>query len=235
MNLAEMTARLRKDLHDEDAQNYRWTDAVLQRHVDHAVRELSLAVPLQARSTLNTSAGSRELSLSALDDLVAIEAVEYPTGKYPPSYVRFSVWADTLTLLVDETPGAGEDVNVYYGKLHTLNDTTSTIPAHLEDLLATGAAAYAAIEWASFATNRVNVGGDETWRNYLVWGQDRLAAFMQGLAKHSRSNALRARQLYRPATPPRSRSTGHTRAPLPQPHFSARAIRNGDIFGDRLW
>ena len=201
MNLTEMRARVRQDLHDEDANNYRWTDNELDRHIEHAVRELSLAVPLEAKATPTTTAGSRELSLVSLTDLVAIEAVEYPVGEYPPRYVRFSLWGETLTLLIESTPGDGEEVYVYYGKLHTLDETNSTIPSPLEELVAIGAEGYAAIEWASFATNRVNLGGDQAWINYLVWGQDRLASFMKGLAKHSRKNVVRCRRLYRPYEP----------------------------------
>jgi len=201
MNLTEMRARVRQDLHDEDANNYRWTDDELDRHIEHAVRELSLAVPLEAKATPTTTAGSRELSIASLTDLIAIEAVEYPVGEYPPRYVRFSLWGETLTLLIESTPGDGEEVYVYYGKLHTLDETTSTIPSPLEELVAIGAEGYAAIEWASFATNRVNLGGDQAWRNYLVWGQDRLASFMKGLAKHSRKNVVRCRRLYRPYEP----------------------------------
>jgi hypothetical protein len=207
MNLAEMRIKVRRDLHDEDPNNYRWTDNELDRHIDHAVRELSLSLPLEAKANLTTTAGSRELSISGLSDVVVIEAAEYPVAKYPPSYIRFSVWADTLTLLVDQVPAGGEEVHIYYGKLHTLDANGSTMPAAVENLVAIGAAGYAAVEWASFATNRVNVGGDETWRNYLTWGQDRLAAFMQGLAKHSRKNMVRVLRLYRPYQPQESQST----------------------------
>jgi hypothetical protein len=207
MNLTEMRARVRQDLHDEDANNYRWTDDELDRHIEHAVRELSLAVPLEAKATPTTTAGSRELSIASLTDLVAIEAVEYPVGEYPPRYVRFSLWGETLTLLIESTPGDGEEVYVYYGKLHTLDETNSTIPSPLEELVAIGAEGYAAIEWASFATNRVNLGGDQAWRNYLVWGQDRLASFMKGLAKHSRKNVVRCRRLYRPYEPGAGQTT----------------------------
>ena len=196
MNLTDMRSRIRKDLHDEDSQNYRWTDSELNRHIDHALRELSLSCPLEAKTTLSTTAESRDLSLSSLTDLVEIEAVEYPVDNYPPSYVRFSVWADTLTLLTDSVPGDSEDIYVYYGKLHTLDVDSSTVPPKLEDLVASGAAAYAAMEWASFAANRVNVGGADTWRSYLTWGQDRLAEFMKDLAKHSKKNTVRVRQLY---------------------------------------
>jgi hypothetical protein len=202
-----MRARVRQDLHDEDSQNYRWTDAELDRHIEHAVRELSLAAPQEAKATFQTTAGSREISVTTLSNVVAIEAVEYPVDKYPPVYAPFSLWNYTLTLLVDQVPQGGEDVYIYYTRLHTLDATTSTIPPPLEDLVAMGAAAYAALEWASYATNRVNVGGDETWRNYLAWGQDRLAAFARGLARHSRKNALRTRRLYRPYLPRDSQTT----------------------------
>lgn len=207
MNLAEMRTRVRRDLHDEDSASYRWTDAELDRHIARAVQELSLVVPREARATLTTSAGSREISVASLSDRVMIEAVEYPTGQYPPVYVRFSLWNDVLTLLVDSTPTGGEPVNIYYGRLHTLDATSSTIPPALEDVVATGAAAYAAIEWASFATNRVNVGGPDVWRHYLTWGQERLADFASELARRGRGSQLRVRQLYRPYAPKPGQAT----------------------------
>jgi hypothetical protein len=207
MDLSEMRDRLRKDLHDEDAADQRWTDAELDRHIQRAVREFSLSVPQEAKTTLSTTADSRDLSIAGLTDLVAIEAVEYPMGNYPPTYVPFSVWLSTLTMLIDSPPGAVEDVNVYYTKLNTLDETTSTLPARLEDVVATGAAAYAALEWASFAANRVNVGGQDVWRDYLTWGQERLAEFQRALSGHGRRNTVRVRQLYRPATTPVDQST----------------------------
>lgn len=206
MNLGEMRTRVRRDLKDEDAANYRWSDAELDRHIGRAVRDLSLAAPLEAKASLTTS-GSRELSLAGLQDLVSLEAVEYPTGRYPPSYVPFSLWGSTLTLLVDGVPGAGEGVAVYYGKLHTLDATSSTLPPAQEELVATGVGAYAALEWSSYATNRVTTGGAETWRAYLTWGQQRLGEFMKGLARHSRRNTVRVRRLYRPVEPLPSQST----------------------------
>jgi hypothetical protein len=207
MDLPTMRARLRKDLHDEDGASYRWTDGELDRHIQHTVRELSLAVPLEAKTALSTTAGSRDLSIASLTDLVAIEAVEYPTGKYPPAYTRFSVWLSTLTLLVDSTPAGAENVNVYWTKLHTIDATSSTVPARFEDVIADGAGGYAALEWASFSTNRVNAGGRDVWREYLAWGQERLAAFQRALARHGRRNAVRVRRLYTPAADPVDQAT----------------------------
>lgn len=207
MDLSQMRTRLRQDLHDQDPASQRWTDAELDRHIQRTVREFSLSLPLEAKSTLTTTAGSRDLSIAGLTDLVAVEAVEFPVGQYPPSYVRFSVWLTTLTLLIDSTPAAAESVNVFHTKLHTIDATSSTVPARFEDVIAAGAAGYAAIEWASFATNRVNVGGRDVWRDYLTWGQERLAEFQRALARQGRRNALRARRLYPPATPPVDQST----------------------------
>jgi hypothetical protein len=207
MDLSQMRSRLRKDLHDEDASNQRWTDAELDRHIQRAVRDFSLSAPLEAKTALSTTAGSRDLSIAGLTDLVAVEAVEYPVGGYLPTYVPYSVWLSTLTMLIEGAPAGVESVNVYHTKLHTLDATSSTLPSRFEDVVATGAAAYAALEWASFATNRVNVGGQDVWRDYLTWGQERLAEFERALARHSRRNAVRVRQLYRPATTPVDQST----------------------------
>lgn len=205
--LSDIRSRVRRDLKDEDSASYRWTDAELDRHIQHALRELGLAIPLEAQAELATTAGSRQVSVSSLTDRTGIEAVEYPTGQYPPSYAPFSLWQDTLTLLTDRVPEGGQTVKVYYTKLHTLDATSSSLSASLEDLLATGAEGYAALAWATYAANRVNVGGDDTWRSYLAWGQELLASFRRGLARHSRRNAVRPSYLYAPASPVPSQST----------------------------
>ncbi len=205
VGIGKIIKRLRQDLGDEDASNYRWSDDELVRHIGHAVRELSLSLPLQAVTALTTTAGSRDVDISGLTDLVVIEAVEHPVGEYPPVYVRFSIWGDTLTLLTERLPQE-EQVHIYYGKLHALDESGSSLPKALEELVVIGAAGYAAIEWASFAINRVNVGGEEVWRSYLAWGQERLSAFMQALAKQGRRNAVRVRQLYSPYREPANRS-----------------------------
>ncbi|MBI4312770.1 MAG: hypothetical protein HY681_13465 [Chloroflexi bacterium] len=137
--------------------------------------------------------------LASMTDLVSVEAVEYPAGQYPPSYARYRVWAGTLTLLVDSPPAGAESVDVSYGALHTLDATSSTLPSELEDVVATGAAAYAALEWANFAINRINVGGEEVWRQYLAWGQERLASYLEAVRRVNRRNAVRPRTLYAPA------------------------------------
>ncbi|MBI3040257.1 MAG: hypothetical protein HYY80_01145, partial [Chloroflexi bacterium] len=158
MNLSDMRTIVRRDLHDEDAANYRWTNNELDRHIAHAVKDFSEAVPYEQKATKATTSGSREISISTITDRIMVEAVEYPVDKFPRKYQRFSLWADSLTLLGDEIPG-GANAYIYYGKLHTLDATSSTIPAVYEDLIAAAAVGYAAVEWSVYAVNRVNFGG----------------------------------------------------------------------------
>ena len=195
MDLNTMRSIVRRDLKDEDPANYRWSNDELDRHIAHAVKEFSEAVPLPAKATLPTTAGSRVIDISPLTDRVMVEAAEYPVDKFPPCYQKFALWGHALTLFSDEVPD-GSDCNVYYGMLHTLDAEGATIPTKHEDLIATGAEGYAAVEWASYAINRVSVGGTTTPREFLTWGNDRLKQFRSELKRLGRRNRVRIRQLY---------------------------------------
>lgn len=195
MNLTEMIALVRKDLHDEDSGNYRWTDAELTRHINRAVKEFSERVPMTARATLATTSGSRELDISGLSDRIMVEAVEYPIDIFPPSYQRFSIWGDTLTIVSGSEPN-GANCHVYYGARHTLDADGSTIPVKYEDLVATGACGYAALEWAAYAINKVNVGGTNVPREFRLWGSERLGIFQERLRRLGRRQRVRVQQLF---------------------------------------
>lgn len=206
MTLTEMRTMVRKDLHDEDVTNYRWTDDELNRHIAHALREFSESLPLEQKATVSTVSGSREVSLASLPNRVMIEAFEYPAGQFPPSYRRFAVWNDTLSLLSPEMPD-GTGCNIYYGKLHTLDAGTSTIPSQYEELVAGGACGYAAAELASFSVNQINTGGTAVPRDWSSWSQEKLAYFRKELKRLGRRNRIRARQLYSPHDLPVAGST----------------------------
>ena len=208
MILSDMRTIVRRDLKDEDSNNYRWTDDELDRHIAHAVKEFSEAIPLEQRATKATTSDSRELDISNLSDRVVVAAVEYPVDKFPKRYQRFSLWGDTLTVLGAEIPD-GSNAYIYYGKLHTLDASSSTIPQQFEDLIAVGAEGYAAVEWAAYATNRVNVGGSVTPEEFLHWGRDKLRYFRDELRRLGRRNRVRISHLYRPYYPPVSKSTDY--------------------------
>ncbi len=207
MNLTEMRAIIRRDLHDEDAANYRWTNDELDRHIAHAVKEFSEAIPYEQKAVKATTSDSREIDMSIIADRIMVEAVEYPVDKFPKRYQRFTLWADTLTLLGDEVPD-GSNAYIYYGKLHTLGES-STISTEHDDLIAAGACGYAAVEWAAYAINRVNVGGTITPREFLSWGKERLNFFKQELKRLGRKNRVRVSSLYKPYYQPVSKSTDY--------------------------
>ena len=208
MNLSEMRAIVRRDLKDEDAANYRWTDNELDRHINHAVRELSEAIPYEQMATKATTADSRDIDISSLSDRIMVQAVEYPVDKFPKQFQRFILWGDTITLLGDEVPD-GSNAYIYYGKLHTLDAESSTIPSYLEDLIVAGACGYAAVEWAAYAINRVNVGGTVTPREFLAWGNEKLRFFKNELKRLGRRNRVRVRSMYKPYYPVVSKSTDY--------------------------
>lgn len=208
MNLSEMRAIVRRDLKDEDENNYRWTNDELDRHITHTVRELSEAIPHEQKATKATTSGSREIDISTLSDRIMVQAVEYPVDKFPKQMQRFILWGDTLTLLGEEVPD-GSNAGIYYGKLHTLGASSSTIPSYLEDLIAAGASGYAAMEWAIYAINRVNVGGTMTPREFLAWGNEKLKFFKSELKRLGRRNRVRVRSLYKPCYPVVSKSTDY--------------------------
>ena len=208
MNLTDMRAIVRRDLHDEDSGNYRWTDDELNRHIARAVKEFSEYIPCEQKATKATTSGSREIDISTITGRIMLEAVEYPVDKFPRRYQPFSLWGDALTLLGDEVPD-GSNAYIYYGKLHTLSAETSTIPGKLEDLIAVGAAGYAAVEWAVYAVNQVNVGGTMTPREFLDWGNQKLKHFWQELGRLGRRNRVRVRSLYKPYYPIVSKSTDY--------------------------
>ncbi len=208
MNLTDMRTIVRRDLHDEDASNYRWTNDELDRHIAHAVKDFSEAIPDEQKATKATTSGSREIDISTITNRIMVEAVEYPVDRFPKRYQRFALWADTITLLGAEVPD-GSNADIYYGKLHTLDSETSTIPARHEDLIAGGACGYAAVEWAVYAINRVNVGGIPTSSELLDWGQEKLTHFRRELRRLGRRNRVRLGSLYKPYYPPVSQSTDY--------------------------
>ena len=137
MNLTEMRTMVRRDLKDEDAGNYRWTDDELDRHIAHAVHDFSEAIPYEQKETIPTVSGSREIDVSSIIDRVMIEAVEYPVDLFPKKFQRFSLWANIITVLGNEIPD-GSNACIYYGKIHELDTSGSTIPVKYEELIAIG-------------------------------------------------------------------------------------------------
>jgi hypothetical protein len=198
--LVSLRGQLRVDLHDQDAASYRWSDSELDRHLQRAGRELSLALPRERMNVVAMVGPSRDIDIgiATFEGLVRVYAVEYPVNEFPPCFVQFQTWQTTLTLQTPELVPNGENVRIFWGSLHTVDEDTSTLPAFAEETLLQGAGGYAALEWASFATNRANVGGTGAVLDYRFWGESRLNAFRDGLRRIGERSRIRSSRLYAP-------------------------------------
>jgi hypothetical protein len=193
--LTDVRDRTRTDLSDLDC--LRWSDDQLDRHIGHALDELSLAMPQELTASIATTPGSRELATDAIDGLIEVEAVEFPTGEFPPVLPGFSTWGGTLTVHSATVPD-GAEAKLYYLAMQELDEDGSTLTAAQVDILVTGASAYAAQERGSATTEALNLDARAAER-YAAWSRARLTAFRQLLHTYGRKNRLRGRRMYVPA------------------------------------
>jgi hypothetical protein len=197
-NISELRNRLRVDLADPAGD--RWTDNDLDRHIQHAVRDLNRVAPRELVDTSFTipDPASRELDVTELPGLIRVITVEYPVGGYPRRLRHFEMWGATLTLFTDTMPEAGAPVSVYYNARHTVDATTSTLPAHLEDLVLLGAAGYALLGYLAATHDRVTIGDGRTSAELRVHANDLLMQFRQDLTalKRERQRVVAAGELW---------------------------------------
>ncbi len=195
ITLSDIRERVRRDL--SDTAEASWPDEQLDRHIAHALSDLSLAIPQELSTDVATTEGSRELSVSGIERLIDVEMVEYPIGRFPPSYPGFATWGQSLTLHTPAPPD-GEDARVFYTGSHTLDEAGSTLSEHLAEILTTGASAYAALELSAGTTNALSLQPEAAER-YAALSRARLTAFRQLLHTYGRKNRVVARRMYVPA------------------------------------
>jgi hypothetical protein len=151
--LATLLATLRTDLHDADAQNYRWTDSALERALQRAIAEYGNLVPVDFAADLPAVDGQYTYTLPA--GCTVVERVEYPADQGPPAFVAWELRGTELRLLVDLAPSDGNTVRVHGGTAPVVDANGSTIPPADERVILLGAASYALQQWATYAINRV--------------------------------------------------------------------------------
>ena len=195
MILSDMRTLVRRDLKDEDASNYRWQDNEIDRAIGRAVVELSRYCPREMKTTIATVDGSREIAISTLTDRVSVDRIEFPIDETPRSFQRFSVYADTITL-IGNVEGDGANCYIFWGKVHTLDGSTSSIPTYLEDVLALGATAYAVLAQTQYRVDVAGHGGEQADRDYQSWGNAMLKEFTSQLKRFGKGRKLKISQLY---------------------------------------
>jgi hypothetical protein len=193
MDLTEMRARVRKDLQDTDAENYRWTDDEVDGAIERAVGELSFHYPLQQQDDIATTDESNEIDISTLLKLLKVYSVEFPIGCKPAHYQRFSVWQSTVHM---EDNGNGDDARIRWGKLHTLTAESSTIPEQFDEIIVLGATGYLATSASAYTVDRATIAGRHATINFLKWGQGRLARYEQKLRFIALDSKVVSKELY---------------------------------------
>ena len=169
-----------------------WKDDELDLYIADCLAEISERVPYKVKETLTTTAGSRELDISTIEDLLAIEKLEYKTGSDPRDFRNYN-WIDSDTIEIDTTlnPGAAENVYLYCHKLHQLTESSSTLKPQLERILVLGVAGRAAIAKARSHINKVNIGGGRTPSDMHAWGVNQLALYRADLRRITKPKTYR--------------------------------------------
>ncbi len=214
--------RIRLDLSDSGSPPL-LAAADLDRHVDHAVRDLALVAPLDLLLTATLTPASRSVDLTATlspYQLIRLDAVEWPTGKYPQEFVQFMLFgeqtgAPTLTLLVEQAPSTADTINLYckVAPVVTGASNTSTLPAMYDDVVTLGADGYACQELATRLMNQINIGGPAVWEHYIALSEKLLADFGQELDLLAGREQFFARRMYTPAYPPQGISQSEVYPP----------------------
>lgn len=183
-----------------DSSNALLSAAEYQVHLQRAIGDLNLVKPREEKETLSTTEGSRELDLTDLTyEVLELAAVEYPVDEQPRRYVQFSVWGDTLEMLIDEEPGDSEDVDVYYYAPHVVDGSGSTLAVQYDQLVVKGGAGYAARQIAAELQNTATITGARTVKEWRDYSNAALREFRQRL--RDLGAVLKVRRLFTPAAP----------------------------------
>lgn len=188
---ADLRAALRQDLRDEDSGAYLWADAVLNRHIAHAVQDIQLVAPLVG-SVLKTLVAPVINRLTLAADLPAtylwIDAIEYPIDHYPQKFPPFREEPGPAVYLVaNDPPAAGQVIRVWYAAAYTVGESSGNLPGDLDRVLLTGALGYALRDQAIDMTDKL--GPREAPRSYQRLCERVLADYQAMLGALRQRNA----------------------------------------------
>lgn len=157
--LAQLEARVAARL--VDAANAVFSTATIDEALRTALSEYTGAAPLTTETVITLPGSGREIALATLTGLIGVTDVYWPYDStapevWPPNRVRgFQLqWDDAqpllvLTSFVGEQPQADDELRLWYTKSHTIQNLDSgaltTLPAHHESALVTGACSYVAL------------------------------------------------------------------------------------------
>ena len=148
--LAQLRTMLRQELRDEDAASYVWTDAVLNRHIAHALQHVQAVAPLFASVVKAMPTGRRvDLTADVPATFLWVDAVEHPVDRFPQCFHPFREEAGPkVYLLTTDPPPAGESVTFWYARGYAVAEGSSDLPAELDRAVLLGARAFALADQA---------------------------------------------------------------------------------------
>lgn len=201
--LAQLEDRVEQTLFD--TANAIWPVAAIDEAIRQALHEYSNALPRHMEALIVAPAAGREIALAGITDLLAVTDVIWPYDsdsdeEWPHNYLRgWSLqWDDAqpllvLTEIIGAQPQRDDELRIYYTKLHTIQNLDSaaatTLPAHHESLIVTGAAGYAALSRSVERAEEFNL--DEKLPDRLkAWGLDRIQDFRAKLEKFSAAQRI---------------------------------------------
>ncbi len=186
------------ELELRDTANSNWSTDELTQHIRRALRAYSQVDPIRASAEITLTEASRQMDLSSLAGLLQVTDIWYPyeEDSYPPERPHWITLSDTVIYLaVTGQPEIGQVARVFYHMGHTIEGldgaTATTLDATAEELVTTGAAAYAALQYAQSSINTVTVNG-WTPRQLQEWATVRLQQYKEGVDAIRRRRALQA-------------------------------------------
>jgi len=108
ISLPGIMERIRHDLKDEQGDDERWSEDELDRHLRHALQDISKIRPREMETLLGAVDGSYEIDISDLDDLVNVDQVAYPADQDPQELRNYTIWGDILRLELASAPSVTE-------------------------------------------------------------------------------------------------------------------------------
>ena len=194
--LAQLQSRLAARL--ADAGNAVFATTTLEEALRAALSDYTAAAPLGMETVLVLPGDGREVALNGLSGLMGVTDVWWPYAStaashaWPPNRVRgFRLWWDDAqpVLFLESAggglPRTGDELRLWYTRAHTLENldggALTTVPAHHETALVTGAAGYAALSENLDQIGALKLDPTET-DELRRWGTARLAEFDRFLA-----------------------------------------------------
>lgn len=127
------------DIQDELGGNTTdFTSALLTKKLAEGLQEFSRYVPYIVRETLAVTEDSKELNISAIDNLLWIDSLEYLSGQTPRQFPDFTEhYRNTISMEIDSWPGK-TDTNIDTAEALDASETGVDVSSDATDVIEVG-------------------------------------------------------------------------------------------------